>query len=136
VARVFKIGCIRSAYNHVAGYDAEEDIRMAIVPLPRQRHIMQDTGSALRFVIPSRKNFLALGFTGFWLILWGFGLFSVTGELIGSLRVNEGVTALIDDRLFTVVWLVIWVMGGGFALLSVLWQFFGKELIAVDNTAI
>ncbi len=118
---------------------------MPIVALPKQRHSMQDEGSSLKVVIPSRKNYFAMFFLGFWLLGWAFGEIMVGGIFLAGIvqllfktpeilpEVGKGgIAGLFGGGLFMLVWLAIWTAGGGYALYTFLWQLTGKENIEVS----
>jgi hypothetical protein len=46
---------------------------MPIIQPGKERHTLQDDGSSLKFIIPSRKKFFEILFLGIWSIFWAFG---------------------------------------------------------------
>ncbi|MFZ5879632.1 MAG: hypothetical protein ACOY0R_09690 [Chloroflexota bacterium] len=107
------------------------------------RYTSENTGSSLKFVIPSRKNWFIILFMGGWLFFWALGEFVVVGVLIGGLidLIKNGF--VVDDLIgklfgggFFLVWIIGWTVGGGVALYTWLWQFAGKEIIEVTGESI
>lgn len=118
---------------------------MPVVQPPKERHKIQDNGSSLKISLPSRKNYFALFFLGFWLIGWAFGEIMVGGMLIAAIvgflfnspEISQmGGGGLSGVSLFMFAWLAIWTVGGGFALYTFFWQLAGKEIIEVKNDSI
>lgn len=90
------------------------------------RYSIQQTPNGLVMSVPGRRNVLVVFFLCCWLVAWAFGERTVLHQLLspGAHR----------DNLFLCVWLIGWTAGGGYCLLSIAWQLFGKEQIAVDGT--
>jgi len=82
---------------------------------------VERTGLGLAITIPARKNWFAIPFLLFWLIGWLFGEVTVTAELLAN---NPN-----TPDLFLVVWLLMWTMGGGFAIVALFWMLAGKHII-------
>lgn len=118
---------------------------MPIIQPPSDRHTVQDDGSALHISIPSRKSTLYLIFIGFWLIGWLAGEIMVGGMVIAGLVgllsdspliSSFDVPSLAGGGLFVLAWLVLWTVGGGFALYAFLWQLVGREVITISYEGI
>lgn len=75
--------------------------------------------------VPGRRNLLVVVFLCCWLVGWGFGETSVMRQITRPDAHGES--------LFLVVWLMGWTVGGAFCVLSILWQLFGKESIAIEG---
>lgn len=93
------------------------------------RHWTDNQGDTLYIHIPSRKEWFIILFTGAWLVGWAFGEITVLKFLFPG-RPFAG------PILFITAWMVLWTLGGLYAIYILLWQLFGKELIAVSNQAI
>lgn len=110
---------------------------MAEVAPGPPRYTIQDDFATLRVTIPARRNWPIILFLGFWLTGWA------TGEIIVGALFLRGLLALLRGQppdvgegagmLFMGIWLTLWTFGGGFALLTWLWNLAGKEIIAVDG---
>ena len=118
---------------------------MPIIQPPKERHTVQDDGATLRISIPSRKNTLYLIFIGFWLAGWAVGEIFVGGMVIAGIisllfdmPAIAGVeaTGLAGGGVFILAWLVLWTVGGGFALYGFFWQLVGKEIVTVSYEGI
>ena len=82
----------------------------------------------MRAVIPARRSWFVLLFLCFWLVGWAFGEVTVARQLLSPSEKAP------DPFLY--VWLVGWSLGGVFALVTILWQLAGKEIIAVSTGAL
>jgi len=118
---------------------------MPVVQPPKERHEIQDDGSTLKVLIPSRKNYFMLFFLGFWLIGWAVGEVAVGGILIAGIIgflfksseiTTTGAASASGGGLFMLAWLGAWTVGGGFALYAFFWQLAGKEIIEVSYDSI
>jgi hypothetical protein len=93
------------------------------------RHTSEDTGSALRISIPSRKQWLIILFISIWTIGWAFGEITALGAILSG-QAADG------SGSFLLIWLLFWTIGGCFAVFILTWQLFGKEVIEVSSQAI
>ena len=110
---------------------------------PSPRHVVQEWDGALRIVIPSQKNWVAIVFLGCWLVGWAVGEFVALGMLSSGIAgLFSGDRGLVPDLgqgcggAFMLVWLGGWTVGGAFALYSLLWSLAGRELIEVTHYSI
>ncbi len=104
------------------------------------RYTIEDSFAALRITIPARRNWLVILFLGFWLGGWA------TGELFAGATLVRGLAAILSGRvpdigsaagtLFIAIWLALWTVGGGFALLIWLWNLAGKEVVVIDGESL
>jgi endonuclease V-like protein UPF0215 family len=78
---------------------------MPIVELPKARYTILEDGTLLRISIPSRKNYFAIFFLGFWLIGWVFGEIMVGGIFITGI-IESLLTSLISVNWVQLVLLV------------------------------
>jgi hypothetical protein len=99
---------------------------MDTIAVPVGRARIEERGSQLRIVIPSKMEVVATMFTSLWLVGWAFGLFAALGGLLHPTGRRGG-------GLFLAAWLGMWILGGGVALLSVLWAFFGRQVITTTD---
>jgi hypothetical protein len=111
---------------------------MPILQPPKERHAVQDTGSAIQVIIPNRKNYITLIAFGGWLVGWACGeMIFILGLLLNAPeRWEFGATGLSGLTLFLLAWLGLWTVAGGFTVFKVLWQFAGKEVIEVSHDSI
>lgn len=122
---------------------------MPIVQPPKPRYQVEDLGTSLRLVIPSRKNWSVVAFLSFWLMFWLLGELSVIGVV--GVNLFRGLLGRTLEQLaeagwsfpevgagvlFLLVWLIAWTTGGGYALYTWLWLVTGKEEVEVDGQAI
>ncbi len=89
------------------------------------RHTADFFGNQLTIVIPSHKQWLQLPFLIFWLMAWTFG------ELAGLNDIARH--GLNGGGLFLLVWITFWTIGGGTAVLTILWILFGREIIVING---
>jgi hypothetical protein len=92
------------------------------------RHTTDYLGDALKINIPSQKQWFYILFYSFWLVGWALGEFEVLKVLISS--------HVWPIFFFMIAWLSIWTFGGVYAIYTLVWQLFGKEVIEISNQAI
>jgi hypothetical protein len=100
---------------------------MTKVAVPARRSILVNTSNGMEFVIPTKKNWFLIFFLGFWMCGWVFGELSAIKELFVT---DNGI------KLFMIVWLGGWTIGGIFAGFFWLWTFRGKEHIILRPDAL
>lgn len=104
------------------------------------RYDIRDDFATLRIAIPAPRSWLLILFLGFWLTGWAAGEIIVGGLFLrGILAMLSGQTPDIGEgagMLFMGVWLALWTVGGGFALVTWLWNLAGKETVLVDGEAL
>lgn len=86
---------------------------------------IEHNGNDFRIIIPSKKNWLIIIFMIAWLGGWLMGELSVLRVIIAG-----------EVVAFLVFWLIGWTAGGCFALLTVLWMLFGKEVIYSERATL
>jgi hypothetical protein len=112
---------------------------MATVKVPGARATISESPEGLLITIPAMKNWFLILFLGFWLIGWLCGEVTVIFILIrGHLAhgANLKGSLPVAASLFMLVWLSGWTLGGGFALLTWLWNFAGVELIVLGPSTL
>ncbi len=77
--------------------------------------------------IQSANNIFVSAFLSFWLTGWTFGGIFAIRALVTEWTKNFGAA------LFLLFWLCGWVLGESFALATILWGFFGKEILSVNQ---
>lgn len=98
---------------------------LAVVEPAKPKAIVADTSHGLEIVIPAKRNWFLTIFLGFWLCGWAMG------EIMVPLAFFSGDldhAALV----FTAVWLVMWTVGGGFAIYIFLWSLAGRERVLIS----
>ena len=98
---------------------------MHIEPQPA-RFTAESIPGGIRASVPARRNWLILLFLSAWFVAWIFGEAHAIRVLTSP---SENA-----DRMFMLVWLVGWTIGGGFAAATILWQLGGKEIISISPT--
>lgn len=83
------------------------------------------TGDGTRVLIPARRNWFILLFLCAWMGGWVMGETSALAQLAHGGDAGSGG--------FLYVWLALWTAGGAFALLSILWQLCGQEVLSVSD---
>jgi hypothetical protein len=95
----------------------------------RPRASLQDTPAGLEIVVPARRNLFITLFLGLWLCGWLFGEIMVPASFFRGGPHKE-------PALFAVFWLVLWTVGGGFAMYVFWWTLAGKERILVSPSGL
>ncbi len=93
------------------------------------RFQIEQTIEGIRIAIPSRRNIFVLAFLSLWLCLWFSGETMAISQLTAA-------DATSGPDLFLYFWLIAWTLGGGFALITLLWQLVGKEIVTIGNGAL
>jgi hypothetical protein len=88
------------------------------------RFTIESTPDGLRAVVPARRNWLVVVFLCAWLVGWVFGEVTAVQQLLSPSEKTP--------HLFLLAWLVGWTIGGAFALVAVVWQLAGREVISVS----
>ena len=103
---------------------------MNVLEIPASRFRVKETGTLLQITVPSHKLWFQMFFIGIWLLFWVAGLVGVGGAMTAELMNASSQDGFFPPLLFMFFWLTFWTIGGGFALLWLLWQLFGEEVIA------
>ena len=101
---------------------------MTKVPISQSRASLTESVDGLHITFPPRRQVFAMIFLPIWLCGWLFGEVTVGRQVIAP-------TAA-PPKLFLIVWLTGWTLGGGFALLTLLWMLFGKERVILRPDAL
>jgi hypothetical protein len=101
------------------------------------RYSIQESLNGIRASIPAHRSWFAVLFLCAWLGGWMMGeasaiseIFHIKIEFFGESLKSSA--APLAGRFFLVFWLVGWTLGGAFAFAAVIWQLFGREIIAVE----
>lgn len=94
---------------------------MNSLPLPPERARYEDDGMLLRVSMPPRRSPFTLVFLTAWLAVWFVAAATARHELMAP--------GPNTDRWFVIVWMTVWVAGGGFAAFTFVWMLFGREII-------
>lgn len=82
-------------------------------------------GSKLIISLPTHEGWLRFPILVYWLMGWIFGELATVNELN-----RQG---LKNGSAFFLIWAVLWTAGGGYALLDLLWQVWGRQDLIVDS---
>jgi hypothetical protein len=96
-----------------------------IVSPAKPKASIAESPRGLEVVVPARRSWFVPSFLGLWLCGWAAGEIAVSTQLLTSARDVGGA------RLFMLVWLAAWTLGGGFALYVFLWSLVGRERIVL-----
>lgn len=92
------------------------------------RAIFDDNFGNITITIPTKKNWFIIAFFCVWISMWFFGETSVSGGIFSA---NPG-----GVDAFEIVWLCGWTIGGLFAIRTIIWNLFGKEIITIGQGAL
>lgn len=98
---------------------------MAKVEVGRGRSEVERIPGGIKITIPSKKNYLVIGFVGVWLMGWAVGEVVAVASLLGTSSEMD----MAAPTLFIIPWLIGWTIGGACAVYLLLWNAFGKEII-------
>jgi hypothetical protein len=98
------------------------------VLLQGPRYTLERTADGIRVVIPSRKNWFVILFFSFWLCGWFVGESTAIAELFG-----HPFSGKVQPPGFLGIWLLFWTFGGIAVFATLVWQFAGRELIALSS---
>lgn len=98
---------------------------MAKVEVGKGRATINQLSQGMEVIIPAKRNYFIIIFLSCWLVGWSIGEVSAIKQIITSEHFEE--------ELFLFVWVTMWTMGGGFALIALLWNLRGKEKVSIDD---
>lgn len=101
------------------------------------RYSIQESFNGIRASIPAPRSWFSVLFLLAWLGGWTLGETSAIGELfhieIGFFAASSRSSGPTPSlQLFLGFWLAGWTLGGAWALASILWQLFGREIIGLE----
>jgi hypothetical protein len=99
------------------------------MPLQSPRYTLDRTADGIRAIIPAAKNWFLLLFLSVWLCGWFFGESSAIATLAG-----HSFSGKVQPVGFLAIWLLFWTAGGVAVVATLLWQFSGREIIALNST--
>jgi len=111
---------------------------MARIQVPAARATLTESSEGLLITIRA-GTWYAIPFLGFWLAMWLFGEIIVTREIIFGHSHNVAHLSAreeFDGKLFLVVWLALWSVGGTFAIISLLWNLAGVEKVLLGPSTL
>ena len=110
---------------------------MPIVQPPKERHTFEDTGSAIKVIIPHRANFPGLIVSGLWFMGWACMEIILVVLCFNLLATGQfGATGLLGGGLALLAWLGIWTVVGGISIYAIWQELAGKEHIEVSHDSI
>ncbi len=98
---------------------------------PAPKHISEDLGDKLIISIPSKKDWLGILVTLFWVVAWSFVEFFIGRFLFSGKAASDDPSG--TPYFFLVPWISIWTIGGAFVIYYLLWQLFGIEEIQINT---
>ncbi len=99
---------------------------MTVVKPTRSRAVLQQGTFGPRLVIPAPRRTVIVLFVALWLCAWFWGLKSA----LSAFRDPE---AEAGAHWFMLLWLGVWVLGGAWAILILLWSLVGREVVSVER---
>jgi hypothetical protein len=98
------------------------------VLLQGPRYTLEHTADGIQTVIPSRKNWFLILFFSVWLCGWFVGESTAIAQLLGHPFSGKAQPAG-----FLGIWLLFWTFGGIAVFATLIWQFAGREMIALSS---
>ncbi len=95
---------------------------MAFIEPAKARAIVVEGSDGFELLIPNKRNWFAILFLSAWLCGWLMGEITVPSAFFSG-------TGDMGGKAFIAVWLVMWTLGGGFAIFALLWMISGRERI-------
>jgi hypothetical protein len=87
------------------------------------RAIVEDNFDYLKITIPAKRNYISIVWICMWMLFWGY---------IGSTGVTELFVAKEDSNHgFLIFWLSSWALGLVTAVKTIIWLFWGREIIEI-----
>lgn len=96
------------------------------IPLAKPTHNFNSTSSGVRVEVPAKKQWFRAIFMLFWLSIWATGWLTGASTWLSTFA-SAGI------NVFMTIWLTIWTIGGLTVVLSLLWNFLGRETIEIDQ---
>src|SRR5262249_35588622 len=97
---------------------------MRIAPFGRHS-IVSEGREGFQVVIPATRSAVTIVFLCAWLVGWYFGETSAAREV---LKPDQGAA-----KLFLLGWLIMWTVGGGWAVYVLLWMVVGTEIVSLHS---
>ncbi|MDP4093625.1 MAG: hypothetical protein Q8920_09720 [Bacillota bacterium] len=94
---------------------------MTLVNPGKGRALIENSAESIKITIPAKKKIFTIVVLSLWLLVWLAAEVGVTSQLIFQ---GPGI-----EVAFFIFWLVLWTAGGVLALLILLWNLCGKEII-------
>lgn len=88
------------------------------------RAVTKSIPGGIRVTVRSRKNWFLMIFLPVWLVFWAAGARVVVRTILEGGPGSRG---------FLVGWLLLWTIGGAFALAAFLWMAFGREIVETSG---
>lgn len=89
----------------------------------QSRVVIEDNFDYLKITIPVKRNYISIVWIFCWMIFWGyFGILSFNDLFKFS---DE------SSRIFMIIWISGWSFGGVMAVKTIIWLFWGKEIIEI-----
>ncbi len=99
---------------------------MSVVKPEPGRSRFQQSMYGPRLIIPAPRSLPIVLFLSLWLAGWVVGLLAAIHGLHAPNAQGGG-------QGFLVLWLTFWILGGGWAMLTILWMLVGKEIVTVER---
>jgi hypothetical protein len=94
-------------------------------PVPTARFRLEKVEGTERIIVPAARSIFLMLFLSLWLVGWAFGFSAALFSVVNG-----------EGGLFLIVWLLLWTLGGLFAASIVVWQFSGREYLAIEKGAL
>ena len=95
----------------------------------RGKPIISRSNNRLTIGIPANKNWMVIFLLSAWLAIWWLGEVGAFQKIMAGFRYDTA-------KVFLLLWTAGWTITGIFALITVLWQAFGREYISIENNVL
>lgn len=100
-----------------------------VVPVAAYRSRVESTPGGIEATIPMRRNYFLIAVMAFWLFFWAHSLFQLAPQIQHPSQTMHNPP---PPELFP-IFIVVWIIGGVFAVTVFFWNLAGRERIALQS---
>jgi hypothetical protein len=113
------------------------------IPLPKPRHTVEKSENLIRVILPSKRNVFHILWASLWLFMWGYWVFALLYIAVGfnkAMEIGKNSTPPVEPggvftmaSLFFVLFFLVMLGMGAYAIYHFLWLIAGKEVIEANS---